>query len=180
MGFFDTLRMGASFFSSPEKKAGDQQEGGILNWLRNLGAGKKAEKIKEGAQVERSGIFGEVFESLLARHFPRISKLMDLSSTIGLTRRDSEVVPWQNEFESLTAFTMFVPDFLLRKITDPLVHSSIFMKVVEYWPALGEKWIKTLKAPNVDPDDVINVLRIMNQDIIAGKVPVDKIISAFH
>jgi len=180
MGFLDTLRAGASLFSSPEKKAGDQQGGGILDWLRNLGSGKKAEKIKEEGESERSGIFGEVFESLLTRHFPRLSKLMDLSSSVGLTKRDGEVVPWQNEFETLTAFTMFVPDFLLRKITDPLVHSSIFMKVVEYWPVLGEKWIKTLKAPNVDPDDVINVLRIMNQDIVAGKVPVDKIISAFH
>lgn len=176
MKFSDVVKVGTCLV---EKKA-EEGKSGVLHWLNKLGLGKKAEAVKEEAEVDRSGIFGEVVESLLARHFPLLSKLMDISSTLKITDRDSEVVPWQNEFETLTAFSMFVPDFLLKKITDPLVKSSAFMKAAENWPLVGEKWIKKLKQPKVNPDDVINVIRIMNQDVITGKVPVDKLIGALR
>jgi len=187
MEFLDYLRKGAEFFGFGDKKkdkapekVGEgakkpEEEGFVMRTLRSLGLGKKAEKVEADAKKERSGIFGEVWESVLARHFPRLSKLLDMASTVGLTRRDKEVFSLQDEFESITAFTMLVPDFLLRKITDPLVHSSIFMEIVEHWPTIGKGWFQDLKKANYDPDDVINVLRVMVQDLVTGKVSMDKV-----
>lgn len=135
---------------------------------------EKAEKIRETAQEERMDIFGEVSESILNRYFPNISKLLDLQSNL-TGKTDIEVISWQNEFEALTALTLFIPDFLLKFITGPLVKSKFFMKIVENWPLCGEKMVKKIKK-NKDPDDVINMLRIMYQDMIAGKVSSQKIL----
>ena len=82
---------------------------------------------------------------------------------------------------------MFVPDCMLKYITEPLRSSSVFQKIVESWPLLGSwepglvsergQWKDIIKDPNCDPDDVINILRIMQQDVSLGIVSWEKISS---
>ncbi len=122
---------------------------------------------------DRESLFGEVWESILARYFPNISKWLDIASAAGFKQGDEEVVPWQNEFEAVTAFTLFMPDFMLRYVTDPFAESEVFLSLVEKWPGLGKSYTDKIRERN-DPDDVINVLRIMHQDLIVGKVTYDK------
>jgi len=189
MEFLDMAKKAAGYFGlvfggnksekakEESKKPEKEEEGFIMRTLRRLGLAKDAEKVQEKAEKERAGIFGEVWESVLARQFPTLSKLMDLASATGVTKKDVQSIPLMNEFESITAFTLFIPDFLLKKVTDPMVKSTLFMSIVEHWPLLDEKWVKELKKPNYDPDDVISVLRIMAQDLVSGKVTGEKMMA---
>jgi hypothetical protein len=70
----------------------------------------------------------------MARWTPGLSKFMDLLSGIGVTSKDIEVLPWQHEFEKYTAMTMFVPDFLLKYATDPVLALPGFKKLIEMYP----------------------------------------------
>jgi hypothetical protein len=149
----------------------------ILDWVKEkIGFGEKAEKVQEDAQKERSSIFTEVWESALVRYFPNVSKILDMSSAVGVIKRDPSAGSWQSEFETITAFSLLVPDFLLAKLTNPLAHSETFQKIVENWPLMNQSWIDKIKDPDCDPDDVISILRIMNQDIVAGKVTVESVL----
>ncbi len=188
MGIIDTI----SFIAKIKQKAdslkdylgGKKEEpkskgGNMLFDILSMGRTqmkRRAEKIKEQAEKDRESIFGEVFESVLARYFPTISKLMDLSSTVGITKRDKESWPLQNEIETLTMLSMFIPDIFLKKITDPLVKSKTFHSLVKNWPVLHKDWLKKIKSKDYDPDDVIDILRIMHQDMISGKVTISKVI----
>jgi hypothetical protein len=70
---------------------------------------------------------------------------------------------------------MFVPDRLLRKVTDPIVKLPLFATLVKRYP-LGNSLEKKLLdssgniKSNYDPDDVISFLRMVHQDMISGKV----------
>lgn len=91
---------------------------------------KDVEKVDE----ERSGLLGEVFESFLARKFPQTSRILDLLSATGIKEGDPEIYSLQNEFEALSALTTFIPDRFLRKLTDPLLETSWFKTIVDYYP----------------------------------------------
>ncbi len=145
----------------------------MADWLSKeqiLELEPRAKEVEHEGQKGRSGLIGEIFESFLARKYPAISKTLDLLSTGGVTDRDPEIFAWQNEFETLTALTMLVPDALLRKITDPLAQSEVFLKAVE---TFHEELAEKIRAKK-DPDDVVNALRELHQYISTGKVAVEK------
>ncbi|MFA5352225.1 MAG: hypothetical protein WC304_03020 [Candidatus Gracilibacteria bacterium] len=184
MSFLDTaISLGAGYLAEnkPEAKESWLSRVPLLGSLAeklNPGQKEKAEKIRGHAEKERSGIFGEVWESILVRYFPGISKLIDVASSVGITDKDPETVPWQNEFEAFTAFSMFVPDFLLRYITDPFAESETFLKILEGWPMQGRELADKIRAKK-DPDDVIDALRMMHQDLFAtGKVSFESAFSS--
>ncbi len=168
----------------PRKAGSDGEKSGFRDYLKRIpiigslfadnATKEKAEATREGFEKERSGFFGEVWESVLSRYFPNISKGLDGLSAIGVTKTDAEVVPWQNEFEAITAFSLLVPDFLLKYITDPIAKSAVFQKIIENWPLTGDLAEKIKKDKN--PDDVISALRIIHQDLfITGKVSLDQV-----
>lgn len=135
---------------------------------------KKSKDEAEKFKGERSGLFGEVWESYLARSFPNVSKFMDLGSTFHFFKKDSEVLAWQNEFESITALTLLIPDFLLRVVTDPIANSETFMTVLKHWPVKGEEFAAKIEKDK-NPDDVVSALRLINQDLTTSKVAYDDI-----
>jgi hypothetical protein len=135
---------------------------------------RKSKESTEHFKKERSGLFGEVWESFLTRYFPNVSKFMDLGSTVGFFSKDPEALAWQNEFEAITSLTLLIPDFMLRPITDPLAESELFIKILTNWPVKGEEFAEKIKAEK-NPDDVISALRMINQDLNTSKVAFDDI-----
>lgn len=131
-------------------------------------------------EKERSSFLWEVVESWMARWTPGLSKFIDVLSSTWIKSKDPEAVAWQNEFEWITAWTMFVPDRFLRKVTDPIVKLPLFATLVKRYP-LGNSLEKKLLdssgniKSNYDPDDVISFLRMVHQDMISGKVWIDKV-----
>lgn len=137
-------------------------------------------ELDEKHQKERWDFLGEFTESTLARWFPGISKFMDLLSSTGVTNKDPEVVARQNEFEGFTARSMFIPDFLLKYVSNPILKMPGFELLVKNYPLWWEAKDKLLDEnnnliTNPDPDDVINFLRLVNQDIVSGKIGVEMI-----
>ena len=59
------------------------------------------------------------------------------------------------------------------------MNSEYFMKLVEWWPAMPQNMINDLKKTPYDPDSVINVLRVISQDISTGKIAADKVAGLF-
>lgn len=115
-------------------------------------------------------------KSAVARWMPRRWKMADLFTSIGIKKWDPEAVKWQKEFESITAWTMFVPDFLLKGVTNMIIKIPGFQTLLENYPLGGKVKQKLLaEKENPDPDNVINFLRLVNQDIITGKVGLQKI-----
>lgn len=149
------------------------------------GEGKEVTEAPEVKEVdekyakERQWLLWEVAESAANRRAPFWSKLIDVGKNIGIGSKHEEEVARQNEFESITAWTIFVPDFLLKHVTNNLIKIPGFETLVKNYP-LGAKPKDNLldesgnlkKKPN--PDDVVNFLRMVNQDIIMGKVVVNK------
>lgn len=176
MDFIDTvLSVGKSWLGSGEKGkgvTGIESLDGILAKVPGLGS--EAEKTGAEGQKERSSLFGEVWESFLNRFFPNVSKILDLGSAAGLKEGDIEAVPWQNEFETITALSLFVPDFILHYITDPFAESDKFLTLVEYWPLLGKETADLIRKDK-NPDDVVNAIRVMHQDMVTGKVGLEQI-----
>lgn len=147
--------------TSPEVKLTQNQETMVLD---------------EKYAKERNSLFGEVAESAIARWAPRRGKVADLFTSVGIKEGDPEAVRRQKEFESITAWTMFVPDFLLKKVTQPILKIPGFKTLVEKYPLWGKVKTKLLAWwENPDPDQVVNFLRIVNQDIVTGKVALQKI-----
>jgi hypothetical protein len=137
-------------------------------------------RLDETHERERSGFLWEIIESWLARRAPWLSKFLDVSSSIWLSKKDPEVVSRQNELEWFTAWSIFIPDRFLRIITDPIVKIPWFAALVKAYP-LGNSiekklldWDGNIKD-NYDPDDVISFIRMVHQDFISGKVGIDKI-----
>ncbi len=150
---------------------------------------KKIEEIQETAKEERGSLFKEVLGSGLKRYFPSLSKIIDTGRLItGQYEEKDEAYALEHEFEGLTALTMFVPDSFLKILTDPLVNSEIFQKIVDKWPELSpnlpiigkgefEELKEKIKDPkSYDPDDVISLLRIMHQDLMTSKMSFSKVV----
>jgi len=136
---------------------------------------KEATEIDKKYTKERYNLFGEVAESAMARRTPWLSKVADLLTSVGIKKWDPEVVRWQKEFESITAWTMVVPDSFLEKATNPLLKIPWFTKLIKNYPLWWKVKRKLLDdkgevKEKPDPDDIVNFLRIVNQDIITGKV----------
>lgn len=139
-----------------------------------LGFKEKVEDIKENSEKERASLFGEAMGSGFRRMFPTLSKWLDVGkiggSALGVVDRGAEGHALQHEIESLTPFTLFIPDFMLKHATDLFFESETFQKVVEIWPMMPDELRQAMKDPNYDPDDLISIIRIMNQDLATGKV----------
>lgn len=139
-------------------------------------------EVDEKYAKERQGLLSEVAESAANRWAPFRSKLVDVGKNVGLGKKHEEELARQNEFESITARTIFVPDFLLKHVTNALIKIPGFETLVKKYP-LGAKPKAALLDENdnlkkkPDPDDVVNFLRMVNQDIIMGKVVVNKVTS---
>src|SRR5690606_25384802 len=124
--------------------------------------------------------------SFLVRQFPNASKILDVGMGIGgatgMIERKEEIYPLQHEFETVTALTIIVPDSWLSTVTDPLADSEIFQKIVEYWPMasgvdlpiIGNEPL-TDRVKQKDPDAVVEVIRIIHQDFMTGKVSWDTV-----
>jgi hypothetical protein len=213
MGLFETVTTGidmkkgidaiSSIFGgkTPEKeppKVTAAEKPSTSNAIFNFLLGKpetkdNAEKIQDDARNEREGIFGSVFDGVLARYYPTLSKIKDLKDPRkiyeSIKKDPSNIV---NEMDSILADTLFVPDFLLKYFTDPLIQTDAFKKIVEAYdsglkgiltpnipgadtvreiPVLGllapekQNWYeKIYGSANYDPDDVINFMRIILKD----------------
>lgn len=133
-------------------------------------------------QKQRSSFLGEWFESSLNRRAPGLSKLADMTSSLWLIAKDPEVVSRQNEFESFSARSMFVPDFLLKIITIPITKIPGFELLVKKYPLWGKVKNRLLDSSwnlvkDPDPDDIINFLRLVHQDFISWKNSLDSVTS---
>ncbi len=166
--------------NSPEGKT---NEHGLFSDILNSNPSKEnvneAHEIQKNSEQERTSFFKEAERSFWLRQFPRLSKLTDMSKALGILKNDKEVVPWQHEFEYITAFTFLIPDRLLKIFTDPIAHSPTFQALVNHWPLINGvdlpfigpngKLLDKIKAG--DPDAVIDAIRIMHQDIfVTGKI----------
>ena len=180
MELMDTLKTVGSFIGIGEKKEGTGNF--LIDIIKKLGGEKETKEVIEKAKEERAGVFTETISSVLTRYFPLLSKITTVASLglekVGLRKRSPEAHSFQNELDNFLAFTIFIDDDFLVLATDPLVKSGTFLKVVEEWPQMPKKMIDKIKMANYDPDDVINVLRVMSQDISTGKVVADKLTTA--
>jgi len=141
--------------------------------LLNSNKKELSDEVKKEVDVvdeERSSFLGEVFESFLVRKFPQATRVLDLLSATWIKESDPEIYALQNEFETLTALTTFIPDRFLQKITDPLITTEWFKTIVDYYPLDSELEDKILKDKN--PQAVIDFVRMLHQDVMslfAGK-----------
>jgi len=157
----------------------------FVNWIawewKEILDPKEAKEIDEKYAKERQDLLWEVAESAVARWLPWRWKVADLFTSLWIKEWDPEVVRRQKEFESITARTMFVPDFLLKNVTNPITQIPWFQILLKNYPIggktkdrlLDESW-NLVSTP--DPDDVINFLRLVNQDLITGKIVVWKVL----
>jgi hypothetical protein len=152
----------------------------IVDMLKKLGFGEKVEKVKETAEKERASVFGEVMDSGFYRFFPTLAKWVDmgkyLASRVGIIKRGPEGHALQHEIETVTAFSLIVPDFMLKYLTDPFQKMELFHKMVDFWPLMPDELKQAIKKEDYDPDDVISVMRIMNQDVATGKVTYESVL----
>ena len=154
----------------------------FLSWLfsEKGEARPEVKRLDERHEKERSSFLWEIVESAMARRTPWLSKFLDVLSSIWVTNKDPEVVSWQNELEWFTAWSIFIPDRLLRIVTDPIVNLPWFATLVKLYP-LGDSLEEDLLdskgnvKKNYDPDDVISFIRLIHQDFISSKSWVDSI-----
>jgi len=151
----------------------EKLQGTLTNFVEKIDE-RALESIDKKYAVKRSALLGEVLEAAAARWSPGLSKFMDLLSTVGIRSKDPEILPRQHEFEKYTAMTMFIPDFLLKYATDPVLKLPGFQRLIEIYPLGGKPKKRILEAQKankvVNPDDVISFLRIVNQDLSLGKL----------
>lgn len=143
---------------------------------------KESKDLEAKFSDERHSLLWEVSEARFISNFPTLSKVKDFSNLLWITKTDAEVLPWQNELEKGTATTLLLPDFLLRKITDPIVKSSAFNTVLNNFPPA---WVEKIPVvgtvlpmftkvktrildsmknwKEVDPDDFVDYIRYANQ-----------------
>lgn len=150
---------------------------GILGSLAHTPAvAAKLGEQAEASKAKRQTLFGEVWESIVARYFPNFSKFLDLGTGLKLFQKEDEAHRFQNEFEFVTAMTLLIPDFMLRKVTDPIAESETFLTVLEHWPVKGKEFADKIRAKK-NPDDVVSALRMMHQDMVTSKILVSEVIS---
>jgi hypothetical protein len=145
---------------------------------------KEAKEVKEKAKEERGSFFKEMIKGFMLRQFPKGSAIWDLMGATGIVDRGPEMVPWQHEFETLTAILRFTPDFLKHYITDIFAKSDIFQWLVAHWPLadgidlplIGPNGKLTERVKAGEPDAIVEALRIIHQDVfVTGKVTFDKL-----
>lgn len=196
MSSLDILKQGYELLSGSNKKAEGSAGNGIFGGLMDAFGGKpevanEANEAKESAEKQRTSIWSEVGRSLFLRQFPRLAVLKDLGKVTG--SNEPEAVPWQHEFEAISALLILVPNKWKHVITDMFANSSIFQTLVEHWPGLdgvnlpiiGKDGLMSKNLPILgkggslrdrilnekDPDAVVEAIRIMHQDIfVTGKV----------
>lgn len=140
---------------------------------------KVFEKIDAKYAAERQGLLSEVAESAVDRIAPFRSKFVDVGKSVA-GKKNAEERAGQNEFENITAWSLFVPDFLLKHVTNVIAKNKIFEGLVNHYP-LGSKNKTRLLDENgklkaePDPDYVINFLRMVHQDIIVGAKSIGKL-----
>ncbi len=125
----------------------------------------------------------------------------DLRNAATGNNQRPETVPWQHEFEAISAFLILIPNDWKHHITDFFAENEIFRTMVEHWPGLdgidapiiGSTGLMSKDLPGIgkggslrkriledkDPDAVIEVLRIMHQDFVTGKVALEKLKDQF-
>jgi len=140
---------------------------------------KKAEQIDKKYAAERQGLLSEVAESAVDRIVPFWSKLIDVGKSV-VGKKHTEERVGQNEFESITAWSMFVPNFLLKHVTNVIAKNKVFESLVKNYPLAFKNKTRLLDEngqlkTEPDPDYVINFLRMVHQDIISGKVAINKV-----
>lgn len=168
---------------------------------------KEATDAKESAEKSRFDIFGDVGKSLFLREFPRLAAVFDIANA-GKKLKDKLASKSITEFtledfkdvflnfSTLSSLLILVPNEWKHVITDLLAESTIFQKLVEYWPGLdgvdlpiiGKTGAMAADIPVLgkggslrdrilnekDPNAVIEALRIMHQDVfVTGKVSFD-------
>ncbi len=196
MGAIETIKTAYDLLTKNGSSNGKSQEKGFFGKLldtfkSNPEATKQAEEIKENAQNERLSFFSEVGRSIFLRQFPRLAQLQDLGKLTGSD--EPETVPWQHEFEAITALLLLVPNSFKKYITDFFAESTTFQTLVKNWPGLdgidlpiiGSTGLMSKDLPILgkggslrerilqqkDPDAVIQALRIIHQDVfVTGKV----------
>lgn len=206
MGALDIAKSLYETVSGGNKTPGAPNEGGVFDKLMALVSGGKNPEVAGEAKEKndlfkslREGFFGELGKSLLLRQMPRLSAMTDIGLQLS-GNKGAEKVPWQNEFETITALLILVPNSWKHHITDLFASSSIFQGIVKYWPGLdgvdipvvgptgilagalpglgegGSLRARILEQQPPDPDAVIQVLRIIHQDVfVTGKMSFDKL-----
>lgn len=199
-GALDILKSGweALSGSGSGKTEGKGLLGGIFGKIMETVGLKKPEiaaeahEARESAENERAGLFQEIGKSLFLRQFPRLAAITDLGKQF-TGNKAAEVVPWQNEFETISALLLIIPGEWKHFITDFFANSTIFRTLVEYWPGLdgvdipliGQYLPESIASggnirqrilSNGDPSAVIGALRVMHQDLfVTGKVSFDQV-----
>lgn len=209
MVLLDLLKTGYELVSGSGKKKGGSMMGGLFGKVTEMfGGGKnpeaitQANEVRESSENERAGLGTEIFKSVMLREFPRLSAINDLGR-MATGNKAPEVVPWQNEFETLTSLLLLLPNKWKKPITDFILDKLHFRKIFEYWPGLDGiggmidlpligKTGALNKLPGLgfgeggpirqrimkgsDPDAVIEALRVIHQDVfVTGKVSFDKL-----
>jgi hypothetical protein len=189
-GALDILKGGWEALSGSGRTEGKGLLGGIFGkimetvGLKKPEVASKALDAKEQAEATRYGLFGEIGKSLFLRQFPALAAATDIGKQLS-GNKAAEQVPWQNEFETISALLLLIPGDWRRVFTDFFANSSWFRALVEYWPGLdgvdipliGQYLPEALGTGgnirqrilnNGDPAAVIGALRVMHQDLFVS------------
>lgn len=213
MVLLDLLKTGYELISGGSKKKGggimDSITGGLLGKVTEMcGGGKnpdalqQANEVRDSSEKKRAGLGTEILKSIMLREAAPLSAFNDLGR-FATDNKVAEVVPWQNEFETISAILVIVPNKWKKPITDFILDTLHFRKIFQYWPGLdgiegvvnipsvgkdgtiGKAIFKTVVRDgpirqrimqNSDPTAVIEALRVVHQDVfVTGKVSFDKL-----
>jgi hypothetical protein len=162
------------------KETAEKERASVFGEFIDSGLERLYPNIADLLHTNVVSLLPKEMQKYVPEHMLHGGKLADVAMTAGdlldVVDRGPEAHPLQHEIESLTAFSIFIPDFLLCKLTDRFQESQMFQLVVDNWPLMPDKMKQTIKSKDYDPDDLINVLRVMNQDLATGKVTIESVI----
>lgn len=175
---FETLSTIAEAMSNPSKafsKLGQGVAGRIegMFGVDKPEAVEESREVTEKAELERKGIFAEFFKGSLLREMPMLAGGMELAKKLIWGSSTKEAHGFENEFETISAMLLFLPDSWKKMFTDLILQLPMMKTMIEYWPlmdglVMGNNIRK--KALEGNPTAVIQALKIMHQDFITGKV----------
>jgi len=148
-------------------------EGMIKGRKINLPDSDELDALAKKQGRRRSKFLGELIEVVLNRISPILSDFMDFTTMIGLRKRDVEVFKRQDELEFVSVVSRFIPRRLLKKITNPVVNTPGFKKLVDMRPWCDKVKKKILEKN--DPRAVIDFLKIVNGDLTLIKVGIQDV-----
>ncbi len=132
-----------------------------------------AEHVKKNAEKERTGIYGEAWELMLARYFPMASAGMDVITTLSSFDKDPESFAGQNHFETITAFLYFLggiaPEWA-NIFIQPILKLPGLKTILEYIPFKRDEWQAEIVKENPDPQKIIEMLRYIEQLAVTSGV----------